>query len=253
MENHTGDYDSDTHNTIRIIEDELLELKKQECDLCSRLRLLQDTIVRKRTLAQNLKNSLSPVNHLPNEILLACFRYSVQSWVDENIGTDERAVSDLVFYEWAVQNSFKLPRTPAFAISQVSHRWRQLAIDIPTFWTNLVITPIFEDHLDVFQDFLCRAKDKPITVNFRSFAPPEAPRPTGYTLMEAIMPRIDMQQIHALTFLTLGNVLPFLLSQTSPGPPSPSPITFSRLIELSIFGLCDSIEDPPTLTFTWHG
>ncbi|KAH7909733.1 hypothetical protein BJ138DRAFT_1102431 [Hygrophoropsis aurantiaca] len=225
----------------RIIEDEVLQLKKQEGDL------FQDTIARKCVLARNMKNSLTPVNRLPNEILLMCFGQAVQDWMDKNDGADERAVVVWAIYAWRVteDDDFNLPCTPVFAISHVSHHWRQLAINTPSLWTNLIITPKFERHLDIFWDFLHRAKGMPIAANFRSFAfSAILPSSADVLLMEAIMPLIRVQQINALTFLSSVPILSFLCSQmieqTTKSPTSPPSIAFSRLTSLSIFGLRNS-------------
>ncbi|KAH7906024.1 hypothetical protein BJ138DRAFT_1183337 [Hygrophoropsis aurantiaca] len=93
MGNHTEQHDTSVRINIKVIEDEVLALEKQELDLLTQLRLLRDTIARKRLLTKNLKNFLVSVNRLPNEILLVGFEQSVQNWVDENDGADriERA------------------------------------------------------------------------------------------------------------------------------------------------------------------
>ncbi|KAH7908481.1 hypothetical protein BJ138DRAFT_1157568 [Hygrophoropsis aurantiaca] len=239
MGNHTGHYYNSIRTTIRVIENEVLELRKQELDLLTQLRPLQDTIARKCTLAGSLKNSLAPVSRLPNEILLACFGQAVQDWVDKNDGVDEQAVVELEFCEWP-KDAVELPCTPIFAISHVSHHWRQLAINAPSLWTNLIITPKFEFHLDVFRDFLHRTKGIPIAANLRSFESERMLSSAVISLMEAIIPLIHAQQVHALAFLASGPALPYLLSrmveQTTNTPTSPPSIAFSSLTSLSIFG-----------------
>ncbi|KAH7905821.1 hypothetical protein BJ138DRAFT_715416 [Hygrophoropsis aurantiaca] len=252
MENHTEQHDTSIRTAIEIIETEVLGLEKQQSDLLAQLHLLQDTIARKRLLAKNLKNSLVPVNRLPNEILLACFGQAVQDWVDKYDGADAQAVMMLAFDGWyegcEEDPDFKLSCTPIFAISHVSHRWRQLAISAPSLWTNLVITPKFERHLGVFQDFLHRANGMPIAANFRFFPQQTTPSAAGVLLMEAIMPLIQAQQINALTFLASGSVLQHLLSRvverTVISPQSPPSIALDHLTALSIF----SLEYPKGLT-----
>ncbi|KAH7908315.1 hypothetical protein BJ138DRAFT_1157920 [Hygrophoropsis aurantiaca] len=250
MEKGTGDHDASVWATIKIIEDEVLELKKQEEVLLTRLCLLQDTIAHKRALTRNLKASLVPVNRLPNEILLACFGQVLQDWVDKNDGVDERAVAELAYSEWQEDADFELPCTPVFAISHVSHHWRQLAINAPSLWTNIIITPKFERHMEIFRDFLYRAKGMPIAANFRSFAyePEEVLSASEVLLMEAIMPLIHAQQINALTFLFSPPMLSFLSSwvieQNTKNPTTHPSIAFCRLTSLSIFGL----DNPEGLT-----
>ncbi|KAH7903771.1 hypothetical protein BJ138DRAFT_1107399, partial [Hygrophoropsis aurantiaca] len=100
MRKHTEQHDTSVRTTIKIVADEVLELEKQELDLLTRLRLLQDTIVRKRLLARKLTNSLVPINRLPNEILLVCFEQCLRDWADENDGADERVVAQLACDGW---------------------------------------------------------------------------------------------------------------------------------------------------------
>ncbi|KAH7911115.1 hypothetical protein BJ138DRAFT_1151459 [Hygrophoropsis aurantiaca] len=238
MWNYTEHHDTIVRNTIKTIEDEVLELKK--------------TITRKRALVRNLKNLLLPVNRLPNEILLACFGQAMQDWVDENDGVDERAAAELPLHGWSRvdKSEFELPCTPVFAIFHVSRHWRQLATNTPSLWTNLIITSKFNRHLKVFRKFLHRAKGMPIAANIRSLEPPGSSNSAGVSLMEVIMPLINTQQIHALKFFGAAPqlMLPFLrmVNQTSIGPPSPPSIVFSRLATLSSFELCY----PGCLTFS---
>ncbi|KAH7907313.1 hypothetical protein BJ138DRAFT_513229 [Hygrophoropsis aurantiaca] len=229
---HTNDHDTNIRAALKTIEDEVLELKKQEFDLITQLRLLRDTIGRKCMLARKLKNSLVPVNRLPDEILLACFGKAVQEWMDKNNGADERVFARS---RWSyTPKDFRLPRTPVFAISHVSQRWRQLAITAPSLWTNLIITPKFQRHSDVFREFLYRANGMPIALNFRFLF-----RLEGTLSSDAVL--THAQQIKSITFLASGPVLSYLLSQaveqTITGPTNPSSITFNCLTELSIFGL----------------
>ncbi|KAH7906027.1 hypothetical protein BJ138DRAFT_1163586 [Hygrophoropsis aurantiaca] len=211
MGNYTEQHDTNVRTTIEIIEGEL--------DLLSQLHLLRDTIARN------------------------------PDWVDENDGADERVVTQLAWdgwYDGCEENvGFNLPCALVFAISHVSHHWRQLAINAPSLWTNIIITPKIKRHTDIFQAVLHRAKSMPIAIDFRSPRPPETLSSTGDVLMESIqvIPLIHAQQIHTLSFLTLGPVLSFLHSQT------PFPMTFSRLTVLSVFGLYNS-EGSPTLAFS---
>ncbi|KAH7905525.1 hypothetical protein BJ138DRAFT_1130448 [Hygrophoropsis aurantiaca] len=212
MESHTEQHDTSTRTTIEILETEVLELEKKESDLLAQLHPLQAIIAHKRSLAGKLKNSLVPVNRLPNEILLACFDQAVQDWADENAGADEQNVAQLACVDWEGDVDFELPCTPVFAISHVSHHWRQLAINAPSLWTNHVVTPAFGRHMDIFRDVLHRAKGAPIAATFRCSeygfrsseyefrAFEDEQISSGTLLMEAIMPLIHAQQIKALTF-----------------------------------------------------
>ncbi|KAH7909532.1 hypothetical protein BJ138DRAFT_1155043 [Hygrophoropsis aurantiaca] len=236
----TGEQDpqASTRTTIKVIEDEVLELEKHECDLLARLHRLQDTIARKRALAANLKNSFVPIHRLPNEVLLACFQQAVHDWLSKMDGEDERMIPDSESrseYDWEC--------TPVFAITHVSHRWRQLAINMPSLWTTLVIKPKFARHLDVFRDFLSRVKHMPITANFRRFSYDDMESSVERSLLRAMMPLMHAQQITALTLLSPGRVLASLRSRLAKkpfnvlGPPSPYLNVFSRLTVLSIFGI----------------
>ncbi|KAH7905285.1 hypothetical protein BJ138DRAFT_793112 [Hygrophoropsis aurantiaca] len=237
---------------IRSIEGEMLELKKHECDLIAQLDRLQDAIAHKRALTGNLNNSLSPVYRLPSEILLACFELAVQEWASENDGADEQAVMRQMHAEGIGRPrlDFGWSCTPAVLISHVSHHWRQLAIHTPALWTNLIITPESERHLDVFWNILHhRVNDKSITLNFHSFGPENELSSDGASLMEAIMPLIHAQKVTALTLVNSGPVLSFLRSQLADfsGPPSPSLTAFSHLTALSILS---RIDDRVCFTFT---
>ncbi|KAH7907644.1 hypothetical protein BJ138DRAFT_1211565 [Hygrophoropsis aurantiaca] len=238
MGNQT-DHDTNIRTFIEILEDEVLELERQERDLLVQLSLLRDSIIHKKTLAGNLKNSLIPVNRLPNEILVACFGQAVQDWVDEGDGSDEWEVA---YHDVLLEGPcLTLPCIPVLAISHVSHHWRQLTINTPSLWTSLAITPSFEHHLNIFRDFLRRANGLPIAANFRCFAPAITLSPAGVSLVEAVMSLLHAQQIRALTFLASSPVLSFLLSQIVDepviGPLSPPSILFSSLTSLTIFEL----------------
>ncbi|KAH7910809.1 hypothetical protein BJ138DRAFT_63535 [Hygrophoropsis aurantiaca] len=262
MGNLTVDQVTNIRITIKIIEDEVLELEIRERELLERLHLLQDSIACKRALVENLKNSFVPVNRLPNEILLTCFGQAVQDWLEENDGVDESVIVDQIYDDSEareaevsdLESDFEWPRSPAFTISHVSHHWRELAIHTPSLWTNLIITPAFERHLDVFRDFLYRVHNLPISANFRSFGWDGSLSSNGVLLMEAIMPLILAQQITALTLLNSGPVLSSLLSQLVEQPvdvrglASPS-VAFSRLSVLCIFRL-KAFHDPKKLSFT---
>ncbi|KAH7906501.1 hypothetical protein BJ138DRAFT_627994 [Hygrophoropsis aurantiaca] len=118
---------------------------------------------------------------------------------------------------------------------------------MPSLWTNLVITPNFECHLDVLRDFVHRKNGIPTTAAFRTLGSESTLDPDEVSLVEVIMPLIDAHQIKAMSFLDSSPVLSYLLSrmveQTITGHPTLS-IAFSRLTTLSIFerhdteGLC---------------
>ncbi|KAH7904434.1 hypothetical protein BJ138DRAFT_910585 [Hygrophoropsis aurantiaca] len=220
MGDQTREHDR-VNAAIRIIEDEVLELEKQQNDLLARIHALQDTIARKRALARNLENMLVPVNRLPEEILLTCFGLAVQDWMGQIDGSDEQIIMDALNKDWepnwiddkSATEGFELPISPAFAISSVSHHWRRLTINMPSLWTNLVIPPKFSRHLDVYRDVLRRVKDMPISANFRFFSPAEILLAAGPSLMQALMPLMHAQKITALTLLSPSSVLSSLLSQ----------------------------------------
>ncbi|KAH7906494.1 hypothetical protein BJ138DRAFT_627869 [Hygrophoropsis aurantiaca] len=225
MGDQIGHHDSqaEIHTTIKAIEDEVLELEKQESDLLARLRLLQDSIAQKRALAGHLKNSLVPVYRLPNEIMLACFEQAVLDWLEKSNAADERVIVARVYEE---MEASEWPCTPVVAISHVSHHWRQLAIHMPVLWTNLIITPSFGRHLGVFRDFLQRVGSMPIAANFRGILE----RDTEF--MEAIVPLLPTQLTNQ----------PIQIS----GPLTST--VFSRLTSLTICNY-DSYEEPTSLTF----
>ncbi|KAH7910805.1 hypothetical protein BJ138DRAFT_1179980 [Hygrophoropsis aurantiaca] len=235
MASQTGDQDTQTasiHSIIKNVEEEVLELKKQETDL-------QDYIARKRALTANLKNSLVPVYRLSNEIILACFGQAVRVWLEENNGADESVVVNQICNEPGAAD-FTWPYSPAFGISHVSHLWRQLAINLPTLWTSLVVMPNIGRHLGVLRDVLHRVDCLPIAANFRSFGSGVMRSSPGFSSsMEANVQLLHTQRINALTFLNSAPVLSSLLSLITNQPicitGHPSSTTFSSLTSLTIF------------------
>ncbi|KAH7909899.1 hypothetical protein BJ138DRAFT_1154163 [Hygrophoropsis aurantiaca] len=237
MGNQTGE--QGIRATIKVLEDELLHLEKEKINLLAHLHRVQDSIACTRVRAGNLKNSLVPVYRLPNEILQACFHQLVQFWLDENDGADEQTIMDQIYMDSEIEG-FDWPSTPAVAISHVSQHWRQLVINMPSLWTNLIITPKFERHLDVSRGFFQRFSGMPISANFRSFGSEDTLSPAMLSLAEATVPKLlHAQQITALTFLDSGPVLSRLLSRMVEQPivTGPPPlIVFSCLTTLSIVG-----------------
>ncbi|KAH7910799.1 hypothetical protein BJ138DRAFT_62911 [Hygrophoropsis aurantiaca] len=242
MGNETREQDSQasTRTIIKVIEEELLVLEKEKSQLLARLRCLEESINHKHVLAGTLKNSLAPVYRLPSEILLACFAQAVQDWVSENEEADEKEMMGKYIEaddEEEEQRDLKWSCTPVFAISHVSHHWRQLAIHMPALWTNLVVTPEFEYHLDVFRDSIHRANGMAIAVKFQSFGSENKLSSSEAALIEAIMPLIHTQQINALSLVNAVPAYSFLLSwlEKNIGPPNPVPsAAFSNLTGLSI-------------------
>ncbi|KAH7910802.1 hypothetical protein BJ138DRAFT_1113746 [Hygrophoropsis aurantiaca] len=221
------------------MENELSGLEKQESDLFTRLSLLRESIICKRVQLGNLKNSIVPINRLPNEILLACFGQAVRDWVREKDESDERVARD---HSWSGGcGDFEWPCTPGLAISHVSHHWRQLAIHMPALWTNLVITPKIKHHMDIFHEILHRVNDRPITANFYSIGSNGMRRTTSFSLMEAIMPMIRTQNISTISFLSSNYTLLFLQSQIAEQPTHttdpPASNVFSSLTSLTIFNI----------------
>ncbi|KAH7910806.1 hypothetical protein BJ138DRAFT_1152026 [Hygrophoropsis aurantiaca] len=195
---------------------------------------LQHSITYKRVLARNLKNSLAPVNRLPDEILLACFGEAARDWKSESDGADERIVCDHICDEGP--GDFEWSCTPVLTISHVSHRWRQLAIHMPALWTNLVITPSF-GHLDVLREFLQRASGMPITANFR-FCGTTPHRPADVSSMEATVLLLRTQQISGLSFLNSDSMLSSrIMDQPIHITGSPAITAFSHLTSLTIFNI----------------
>ncbi|KAH7915847.1 hypothetical protein BJ138DRAFT_1141017 [Hygrophoropsis aurantiaca] len=210
MASQSEDQDIDT--TIKIIDDEVLELKKQESNLLAHLHLLQDTIARKQARSGKLKNSRIPVYRLPNEILLACLNQAVRSWLTESTETDERMTTDCVESDYRPEGPIVFPctHTPAIAHSHVSHHWRQIATNMSSLWTNLAVATRHERQLNIPQlrDYIDRAKSMPVTLTFRNL------RWSGMlcsTQLSAIVPLVQQQQITGLTFLDSAPILCHIL------------------------------------------
>ncbi|KAH7908079.1 hypothetical protein BJ138DRAFT_1158486 [Hygrophoropsis aurantiaca] len=229
--------EASTRAAIKAIEDEVLELEKEKSELLARLTVLEDSICHKRALACSLKNSLAPVRCLPSEILLACFTQAVQNWVTENDEIDICMMQEESFNADEELRGVEWPCSPVFAISHVSRHWRQLAIHMPALWTNLVITPKFELHLDVFRDYIHRASGMPITAKFQSFGLENKQSSAGFLLMKAALPLIHAGQITAFSLANAGPVYFCLLAQLEEiirPPNSFSSTVFNHLTKLSI-------------------
>ncbi|KAH7907366.1 hypothetical protein BJ138DRAFT_509113 [Hygrophoropsis aurantiaca] len=152
--------DQDNVNAaIARTQDEAQELENQEHDLTARLRLTQNSLALKRTAIARLKNSITPVYRLPNEMLLSCFHLTIELWKNEI----ERSNENSILYDEEIRHS---PCTPAVAISHVSHFWRQLTINAPFFWTYLNPMPLKEEHMDVHGDMLHRIGNMPFALDF---------------------------------------------------------------------------------------
>ncbi|KAH7909194.1 hypothetical protein BJ138DRAFT_1102880 [Hygrophoropsis aurantiaca] len=155
-----------------------------------------------------LKNFLAPVHGLPNEILQLCFYRAVQFWLGENDNAD--GLVRLRGFSDGLCNT-------ALMVSHVSHHWRQLAINMPSLWTNISITPNFSHHMDVFQDFLRRVDSMPINACFQHFS--LWSRKPGSTsklpVVEAVVPLLQTQQIAALAFLHPSMIPSYLFSRVA--------------------------------------
>ncbi|KAH7908075.1 hypothetical protein BJ138DRAFT_1128705 [Hygrophoropsis aurantiaca] len=229
--------EANTRTTIKVIEDEVLELEEEKRVLLTRLTFLDDSICHKRALAASLKNSLAPVHCLPSEVLLACFTQAVQDWVTENDEADIRMMREELYSADRELRGSEWPCSPVFAISHVSRHWRQLTIHMPTLWTNLVITPKFERHLGVFRDHIHRANGMSITAKFQSFGSENKASSAGFSLMKATMPLIHAEQVTTLSLVNAGPVYFCLLAQLEEiirPPKSFSSTAFNHLTKLSI-------------------
>ncbi|KAH7905027.1 hypothetical protein BJ138DRAFT_1106322 [Hygrophoropsis aurantiaca] len=145
---------------IASMQDEVQELEIQERDLAARLRLVQNSLAVKRAAIARLKNSVTSVHLLPDEILLLCFHIVIQLWQDEI----ERSNENSILYEDEIHYS---PCTPAVAISHVSRHWRQLAINAPLLWTRTNSISLKEDRADVHLDILKRIGNLPFSLTFQ--------------------------------------------------------------------------------------
>ncbi|KAH7915845.1 hypothetical protein BJ138DRAFT_1109364 [Hygrophoropsis aurantiaca] len=234
----------DINTTIRIIDDEVLELRKLESDLLARLYHLQDRITRKQAHAGRLKNSLIPVYRLPNEILLACFHLAVQSWLTESTDTDERITEVYVEDDYRPEKPVDFPctHTTAIALSHVSHHWRQVAINMPSLWTNLAVAPRLERQLNIprLRDNIGRAKGMPVTLTFRNI---KWSGMLSSTQLLAIESLVQQEQITGLAFLDSATILWRILDGGGERR-SASPGVLSHLTALTIFEISGTF--PPS-------
>ncbi|KAH7905493.1 hypothetical protein BJ138DRAFT_757702 [Hygrophoropsis aurantiaca] len=234
MGNQTVDQDVSTE--VKAIEDEVLELTKQECVLLESLRDRQCTIALKQAQAGQLENSLLPVYRLPTEILQACFYLALQTWLSEH--DFERKIADQLDepkIDWERFYPYESP----FVVSHVSCRFRQLAINFPSLWTNLLIAPSFIRHMDVLQEFLLRVKGMPCSVIFLSFGSKKkgSIRVDFEAIKTAMTPLVKAGQITALAFLDSAPAFSFVCSLLAEQPitGSTSPNVLSNLTALTLF------------------
>lgn len=107
---------STTEKTISVLSAEAKELESQESDLISQLSKVQASLREVRERILELKSQTTLVSYLPNEILSQMFEegFNMIQEVDDRI-------------------SFTL------SVSQVTRRWRDVAIDTSSLWTSIVL------------------------------------------------------------------------------------------------------------------
>ncbi|KAH7906497.1 hypothetical protein BJ138DRAFT_627964 [Hygrophoropsis aurantiaca] len=234
--------DQDINSAIKLIEEDVFELEKQESELLARLRYLQDMIARRRAHAGNLKNSLAPIHRLPIEILQSCFYQVLEFWLNKQDRTESDLTADeCCYFDDPGSDRGNWLHTPAVAVSHVSHHWRQLAINMPSLWTNITITPSLDRHMDVFQEFLRRVDSMPIVANFQNFESQRILSSTRIPVVEAIIPLVQAQQVATLAIIESGPMFSHLLSRVADQPIIGPPLcAFSSLTSLAIH---DSAEN----------
>lgn len=89
-----------------------------------------------------LKNRLSPIYMLPDDVLTVIF--------------EETFKNTFNFYRW----------TPfEIVVSHVTQRWRDVAINLSSLWCNIDITPF--QSIDLLQMYLVRSQKRPLAIDFK--------------------------------------------------------------------------------------
>ncbi|KAH7925062.1 hypothetical protein BV22DRAFT_1129329 [Leucogyrophana mollusca] len=169
-------------------------------------------------------NHLTPVYRLPDEILLVCFAKAIQAWKSSS----RRRVDG---------------GTPAITASHVSRHWRRLAINTPSLWTDVHITPNRLHDVGVIEDILRRSANMPIIMNFEHCVgvgakPSLEPRGSSgdrhayHDIADALRP--SLHRISTLSMLDSGSAASSFLSHilTVSSPPSSEP--FKALTTLTL-------------------
>ncbi|KAF9230999.1 hypothetical protein BU15DRAFT_82944 [Melanogaster broomeanus] len=121
---------------VRQLRDTESNLQTQIQRFQSRLEEVQALLYNKINKANEMQNLLAPVSRLPNEMLLAIF--------EEAVSCQEPKKGERVEY----------------IISQVSRRWRDLAINSPHLWRRVCIVPgVTPNILEMYKNRASRALD----------------------------------------------------------------------------------------------
>lgn len=135
---------------------QLLALQ-QQCDL---LEVQMEQIRTQLSETKAQMSPLAPVYTLPDELMLMCLRMAFQH--------------DFPY----CRHSEKWPRDSPFAISQVSRRWRTVALSEPTIWSCIHLTgstPSGKHGKNLLGLYLARSKELPLSVTLSwPWASPES-------------------------------------------------------------------------------
>lgn len=119
------------------------------CEMAQRCRavILQEIAQHERyiSLKKQELNSLLHVNRLPSEVLSEIFVVRVAQW---------RQLRD---------PSGRSVANPWVELAHICHRWREIALDSPKFWSNFVVT-----RLDSTEVMLHRSKHAPLLVEMNT-------------------------------------------------------------------------------------
>jgi F-box-like len=130
-------------NILRIeaLNFKLLEAKQQDKNIKTNIAVLRQSIDQLEQVEQNLRCTLSPMKHLPNEVLLHIFRIIVEK-------ADRSRRKRAEYRRWGTLNERSLP----LRLGHVCRRWRVLVTANLFLWTT--VEARLQEELKVEQEWM---------------------------------------------------------------------------------------------------
>ncbi|KAH7924971.1 hypothetical protein BV22DRAFT_471740 [Leucogyrophana mollusca] len=203
--------------------DRLEELSSRFQNVQASPKEIGGSLALKCVLWRRTLNSLAPVSHLPNEVLLIIFETFVQL-------SSEGDHCDLAH--------------PEITISHTASHWRNLAVNAPSLWTQILLTPRTQHHLEFFETYLRRSANMLVNVDIRDWAHTipvaqsyyecsSADRHVSHTVVDALLPFVH--RIRTLNVSKSGTpVLSTLFRVFDTSSSIPSSCSFTALTTLTI-------------------
>ncbi|KAF9555599.1 hypothetical protein CPC08DRAFT_711898 [Agrocybe pediades] len=165
----------DTHIAIPDNTSSLCPSTIQKCEACLRVAKMttevEEAAEKLKQLIENLQRAKAEMNHqrssvvkkLPAEILSTIFEF----YTSDTLPPSSR-LQDEIQFEVPQNNILRIP----FLLSNICHRWRQVAFSTPQIWTTLTIfldrcdgSPVEEDLISAW---ISRTRNHPLTIHLHS-------------------------------------------------------------------------------------